>query len=52
MASRTELELYRRRSIRAAKDFCYGTGVVESIEAAKTIGEIERIMVAARKRKE
>lgn len=52
MAARTELEVYRRQSIEAAKDLCYGKDVVNDIKAAKSVSEIERIMIAARKRKD
>lgn len=51
MEGRLENKSYRNDAIRAAIDFGYGNEVVKKIKAAKTDGEIERIMVTARKKK-
>ena len=40
----------KSRAIKAAKDLFYGDDVVESIEKASSIGEIEHIMVSARRK--
>lgn len=40
---------YRKDAITAAKELFYEDGVVSQLKAAKTIGEIERIMIDARK---
>ncbi|MBR5780412.1 MAG: hypothetical protein IKY27_00315 [Bacteroidales bacterium] len=42
---------FKSNAIKAAKDFGYGDDVVKKIRAAKTDGEIDRIMKAARKEK-
>lgn len=47
----TQTETYRHQAITAAKDLCYGKEVLDRLKAAKTIGEIDRIMRAARKKK-
>ena len=39
---------YKRQAIKAAKDLKYGDEVVEKLKKAKTEGEIDRIMKAAR----
>lgn len=38
----------KSRAVKAAKDLFYGDDVVESIEKASSVGEIEHIMVSAR----
>jgi len=43
-----ELSKYRKQAIRAAKDFCYGTEVINRIKKAKTSTEISQIMHTAR----
>ena len=45
------VELYRSDAIEAATDLLYGDEVIQQIKEAKTVAEIERIMVAARKRR-
>lgn len=45
------LSEYRRKALTAARDFNYGDGVIRSIKNAKTEGEIQTIMVTARKEK-
>lgn len=42
---------YKSEAIKAAKDFGYGTEVIESLKKAKTDGEIQRLMIAARHKK-
>lgn len=44
----TDFSRYRLDAAKAAKDLIYGDEIVAEIKAAKTIGEIERIMRAAR----
>ena len=44
----TRLEGYRIDALKAAKDLKYGKDVIKAIESAGAIGEIERIMRAAR----
>ena len=44
-----ELELYRKQAITAAKELLYGNVVVNNIKNAGSVGEIERILIAARK---
>lgn len=39
---------YKRQAIKAAKNLLYGDKVIEKIKNAKTEGEIDRIMKAAR----
>lgn len=39
---------YKRQAIKAAKDLLYGNKVIKKIKKAKTEGEIDRIMRAAR----
>lgn len=41
-------EAYREDAIKAAKDFRYGDDVIEALKEAKTIGQMEKIMVTAR----
>lgn len=41
----------KSRAVKAAKDLYYGDDVVDALEKAKTIGEIDIIMVTARKKK-
>lgn len=45
------VELYRSDAIEAANDLLYGDEVIQQIKEAKTVAEIERIMVSARKRR-
>ena len=40
----------KSRAVKAAKDLFYGDDVINSIENATTVGEIEHIMVSARRR--
>lgn len=47
----SELKLYKKQAIKAAKDLMYGKEVVEKVEAASTIADIDRIMKNARKEK-
>lgn len=42
---------YKKNALKAAKQLGYGKAVVEKIKAAKTDGEIARIMTTARKEK-
>lgn len=44
-------KIFRRQAIKAAKDFCYGKEVIDKLNAAKTIEEMNRIMKVARKEK-
>lgn len=44
-----ELKTYRKQAITAAKDLLYGTVVVDNIKNAESVGEIERILLKARK---
>ena len=44
-----ELKLYRKQAITAAKELLYGNVVVNHIKNAGSVGEIERILIAARK---
>lgn len=44
-----ELKLYRKQAITAAKELLYGNVVVNNIKNAGSVGEIERILIAARK---
>ena len=46
-----KLYIRKKKAIQAAKDLRYGKSVIEQIENAETIGQIETIMVSARKRK-
>lgn len=48
MAESKEMQIYRPHAIEAAKDLYYGEDVINKIKAAKTVGEIERIMKTAR----
>ena len=47
----TLLQTYQREARKAAKDLGYGKKVIERINEAKTEGEIQRIMIKARKEK-
>ena len=47
----SEVKLFKRQAIKAAKDLLYGNEVVKQLEAAKTIAEMDRIMKTARKEK-
>ena len=42
---------YKSEAIKAAKDLGYGTEILEKLENAKTDGEIQRLMIAARHKK-
>ena len=44
-----EVRKYQKDAITAAKDLNYGEKVIYKLEHAKTIGEISRIMITARK---
>ena len=46
------LELYKISASKAARELCYGEGVVEKIQKAETEDEIERIMRMARKERD
>lgn len=46
-----DAKTFRRQAIKAAKDLDYGEEVVLSLKAAKTVGEMDRIMKTARKEK-
>lgn len=48
MAEPKELQIYRPNAIEAAKDLYYGEEVIKKIKAAKSVGEIEQIMITAR----
>lgn len=45
----SSVEAYRADALTAAKELCYGDEVIRRLRNAKTEGEIERIMVTARK---
>ena len=45
----SETRRYQNDAITAAKELNYGAGVVGKLERAKTVGEIARIMITARK---
>ena len=45
----SEVREYQKDAITAAKDLNYGEEVIYKLEHAKTIGEISRIMITARK---
>lgn len=45
------VERYRHQAFEAAKDLGYSTETLDGIHAAKTAGEIERLMIRARKEK-
>lgn len=45
------LEAYRKDALMAAKDFNYGPEVAQAIRDAKTMGDIQRIMINARHKK-
>ncbi len=40
---------YKKQAIKAAKDLRYGDEIIKKLKAASTDGEIERIMIGARK---
>ena len=42
-------DFLKKNAIRTAKDLFYGDKVIIELKAAKTVGEINRIMVTARK---
>lgn len=46
-----EFHSCRKNAIKAAKDFNYGDDVIDKLKAAKTISEVNRIMVDARHEK-
>lgn len=46
-----KLYIRKKKAIQAAKDLRYDKSVIDKIENAKSIGQIETIMVSARKRK-
>jgi predicted RNA-binding protein with EMAP domain len=45
----SETREYQKQAIKAAKDLRYDSKVVRKLERAKTVGEISRIMITARK---
>jgi hypothetical protein len=45
----SETREYQKQAIKAAKDLRYDSEVVRKLERAKTVGEISRIMITARK---
>jgi hypothetical protein len=45
----SETREYQKQAIKAAKELRYGDEVIYKIEQAKTVGEIVRVMVTARK---
>lgn len=45
-----ELKRYRKQAITAAKDLLYGNVVVDNIKNAGSVGEIERILITAKKK--
>lgn len=48
-AKKTKLEIYRQNAIDAAYDLKYSREVIAKLSQAETEGQIERIMVNARK---
>lgn len=44
-----ETYTYKVKAMTAAKDLLYGERVIEAIRAARSISEIEKIMINARK---
>lgn len=48
---RTHYKVYKNKAIKAAQDLFYGDGVIEQLEAASSVGEIEHIMNTARRRR-
>lgn len=44
-------KVFRRQAIKAAKDLCYGKEVIDKLNAAKTIEDMDHIMRVARKEK-
>jgi len=45
----SETREYQKQAIKAAKELKYEAEVIYKLERAKTIGEISRIMITARK---
>lgn len=45
----SETREYQKQAIKAAKELKYKAEVIYKLERAKTIGEISRIMITARK---
>ena len=45
----SETREYQKQAIKAAKELKYEAEVVDKLERAKTVGEIARIMITARK---
>ena len=45
----SETREYQKQAIKAAKGLNYGADVVDKLKRAKTVGEIARIMITARK---
>lgn len=46
----TGLEEYRKQAIKASKGLLYDISVIRALEKAKSVGEVEHIMVTARNR--
>ena len=42
------IKVYKREAICAAKDLQYSHAVIDSLKKAKSIGQIERIMIDSR----
>ncbi len=49
MARYSELGMYKKDALKAARDFHYPPAVIKKIELAKTESEISRIMATARR---
>ena len=48
-SDRISLKLYKKDAMTVARDLCYGPKIILQIHDAKSISEVERIMVSARK---
>lgn len=46
----SEVNVFRKQAIKAAKDLLYGEEVIKALKNAKTESEIDRIMKTARKK--
>lgn len=47
----TNVEAYRAKALEAATELYYGKEVKKKIKSAKSVGEIARIMITARREK-
>ncbi len=47
----SDTKVFKKQAIKAAKNLCYGEEVINKLEAATTIAEMDRIMKTARKEK-